>query len=108
VVLDMTTDRTFLCYAEGLGDRWEAVCLDLDIAVQGCSFNDVQTRLTEAVGDYFAYVETLPPTERQTFYCRRVPFLVRCCFIWRFLAGAWNARHDAGSGRGEFTIACPA
>ena len=33
--------RTYLCYAFGQDGEWEALCRDLDIAVQGGSFEQV-------------------------------------------------------------------
>ena len=37
-------DRMVRCYAKGHTGDWEAICLDLDIAVQGESFEDVFSR----------------------------------------------------------------
>ena len=31
------------CIAAGHGDKWEAICLDLDLAVQGHSFEEGQS-----------------------------------------------------------------
>ena len=41
--------RKLLCYAFGHGDRWEAICVDLDISTQGKSFRDVCDGLNDMV-----------------------------------------------------------
>ena len=44
--------RSLRCYAEGRDGDWEAICLDLDIAVQGSSFEEVFRSLQEAISLY--------------------------------------------------------
>ena len=36
-----TMMKRLLCFAEGKEGDWEGICVDLDIAVQGASFNEV-------------------------------------------------------------------
>jgi hypothetical protein len=84
------------CYIDGTGDRWEAICLELDIAVQGVSRADARDRLREAVGAYLAYVATLPAGERRRFLSRRAPLSLRLRLriglFWRLVRGAWEMR----------------
>lgn len=40
------------CFAEKIGDQWQAFCLDFDLAVQGNSFRDVRKRLDAMIRDY--------------------------------------------------------
>ena len=42
----------FRCYAERHGDQWLAYCIDLTLAVQGDSFQDVRQRLDEQIVSY--------------------------------------------------------
>ena len=56
--------RNLLCYASGHGHDWEAICLDLDIAVQGQSFDEVFNDLNEAIALYLESVRELPEAER--------------------------------------------
>ncbi len=39
--------KVLRCYAEGRNGEWEAICLDLDIAVQEKSFEDAFHALTD-------------------------------------------------------------
>lgn len=71
-------------YAEERDGRWEAICLDYDLAVQGESLPEAIDLLEKAVADYHRYVESLPETERESFLRRRAPL-----WHWlRFYAGA--------------------
>ena len=46
------------CYAERHQGRWEAFCVDFDIAVQASSFEEVYHQLNVAVTDYIENVST--------------------------------------------------
>ena len=41
-----------ICYAVGQGDDWQAVCVDLDIAVNGQSFKEACEALVAAIDNY--------------------------------------------------------
>lgn len=95
--------RILHCSAEGGKGEWEAICLDLDIAVQGASFEEVYRSLRTAISLYLETVETLPTSDRADLLDRPAPFSVR----WRFLAQA--ARYALGTGpdgtyRHQFTL----
>ena len=64
----MRRERVLSCYALGRQNSWEAICLDLDIAVQGDSFGDVSRKLREAISAYVEYVLKLPEAD-QTACC---------------------------------------
>jgi predicted RNase H-like HicB family nuclease len=49
---EATTERRFLCFAHGRDSAWEAICLDLDLAVQGSSFDEVKELLSESISTY--------------------------------------------------------
>lgn len=96
---------TLRCYAEGRDDRWEALCLDLDIAVQGSSFEDVDKALREAVCDYVEYVSTLPEEDQKRLLNRKAPLRDRLRFLWYALLATIN--HDGGdTSRHEFMTPC--
>jgi hypothetical protein len=65
--------RTLHCYASGRDGDWEAICLDLDIAVQGSSFDDVRRSLHEAVSLYLESVATLPEDQQGHLLHRTAP-----------------------------------
>ena len=52
------------CYAEGRDGDWEAICLDLDIAVQGSSRNDVVAKIEDAIELYIESLSDLPESDR--------------------------------------------
>jgi len=69
--------RELLCVARGSGDRWEALCLDLDLAVQGRSFDEVRGLLDEAVNTYVEDASAEAEPARSRLLARRVPLHVR-------------------------------
>ncbi len=93
------------CYAEEREGAWEALCVDLDIAVQGDSFQAVYHDLTTAVAQYVEYVRTLPANERRQLLRRKAPFGLRVRFALAALALAFGRD---GGGRAEFTLPTPA
>jgi predicted RNase H-like HicB family nuclease len=79
--------RSLRCYAEGRDGDWEAICLDLDIAVQGNSFEKVFHSLQDAISLYLESVTDLPPEERRNLLHRPAPFPVRFKFLAHALRG---------------------
>lgn len=74
-------DITLHCMAEGRGADWFAVCVDLDIAVQGRSFAEVREGLEQAVAMYLDRVRELPATEQRRLLRRRSPWHLRARFL---------------------------
>ena len=70
-------DRKLRCYAYGSGASWEAICIDLNVAVCGNSQPEVRTSLGMAVDLYLETVATLPAAERDGFLSRRAPWHTR-------------------------------
>ncbi|MGH6895906.1 MAG: type II toxin-antitoxin system HicB family antitoxin [Geminicoccales bacterium] len=97
------TSRTLHCCAEGRDDDWEAICLDLDIAVQGGSFEDVFASLREAVSLYLETVADLPPQEQRWLLQRPAPFSVRLKFLTHAARGLF-ADGDGDRQRHQFTM----
>jgi predicted RNase H-like HicB family nuclease len=79
--------RTLHCYAEGRDGDWEAICLDLDIAVQGCSFEEVFDSLRGAISLYLETVDGMPPDERPALRHRPAPLLIRLRFLAQSVRG---------------------
>jgi len=40
------------CYAENKDDQWQAFCLDLNLAAQGDSLDEVETKLRNMISEY--------------------------------------------------------
>ena len=101
--------RLLHCYAEGRNDDWEAICLDLDISVQGRSFAEVYGSLNEAIAVYLASVHDLPSEERARLLDRPVPLRVRLGIFMRLIRALVMTAHDPREPqRAEFTLATAA
>lgn len=98
--------RALYCYASGHEGAWEAICLDLDIAVQGRSFEEVSSLLQEAIALYLETVRELPEDERTAFLKRSVPFRTRLGFA---IEAFWSTLRARGNGdlKHQFTMAMP-
>jgi predicted RNase H-like HicB family nuclease len=96
-------NRTLHCYAEGRNGDWEAICLDLDIAVQGRSFEEVFSSLQEAISLYLESVADLPPEERRDLLHRPASFSVRFKFLTHVLRGLLPDS-DGDRQRHQFTM----
>lgn len=70
-------DRKLRCYAYGSGASWEAICIDLNVAVCGNSQREVRASLGMAVDLYLETVATLPAAEQDGFLSRRAPWHTR-------------------------------
>ena len=60
-----------LCYAYQRHQTWEAICVDLDVAVFGSSREEVMRSLGDAVDLHLEAIADLPVEERQTMLTRR-------------------------------------
>ena len=96
------------CYVEGSGRQWEALCLDLDIAVQGESFEAVVASLRESIGLYLEHVMSLPESEQRRFWRRRAPLSMRLRFLWNVIRASVRDDGRDGKQRAEILIPCPA
>ena len=65
------------CYAYRRGQRWHAICTDLDIAVDGESLQSAAASLETSIDLYLEHVAELPSEERGRFLTRRAPWRVR-------------------------------
>ena len=95
--------RTLHCYAVGHGEEWEAICLDLDISVQGRSFKEVFDSLEQAVALYLDTVAELPESERARLLNRSVPLPIRLQFAWHALRLALS-KEGAAEHRHQYTM----
>ena len=100
--------KQLLCYAEGRGDQWEAICVDLDLAVQGHSFLEVQDSLNEAIAGYFEAVAEEDDAVRQQLLNRRAPLLIRMRYAWRWLLASVLHRGPDDRSLAGYQTACPA
>ena len=99
-------DRMLLCHAKGHIGEWEAICLDLDIAVQGESFEDVFGSLNKSITLYLDTVEELPEADKARLLHRRAPLSIRLRFFFYALWSLFGNK-TSNESRAQFTVACP-
>lgn len=95
--------RTLHCRAWGADGRWEAICLDFDLAVQGSSWEEVRSSLDQAIQLHLEASDALPAADRLRMLRRRSPFR-----LWvAFWIGWWVANRKA-SYHHQYTMPLPA
>ncbi len=77
--------RELICIAKDRNGLWEAICLDLDIAVSGNSFEEVKDVLNQAIASYFEDAQREDEPTRSQLLRRRVPFWSRLRWTWQFI-----------------------
>jgi hypothetical protein len=95
-----------LCVARGGGEKWEALCLDLDLAVQGRSFDEVRGLLEEAVNTYVEDARAEAEPARSQLLARRVPLHIRLVWAWRFFKAALYGRPPGGDSATWLPVNC--
>jgi hypothetical protein len=96
------------CVARGRDAVWEAFCLDLDLAVQGTSFDDVKGQLERAVSGYVEAALAEAEPARSQLLNRRAPLFVRMTWGWRFFLAAVLRRSRGQDATVGFPVSCPA
>lgn len=100
--------RVLFGYAHGRPGAWEAICVDLDIAVQGSSFEEVRDLLNEAVASFAEDARRERPRDAERLLRRRAPLWVQLKFVGLFLAHIASRRPANRELRAGFDIPCPA
>lgn len=98
--------KSVWCYAHGQPGSWEAICVDLDIAVQGSSFDEVKGLLDNAVRTYVQDAVAESPEVSKQLLNRRAPLWVRLKFAWAYLVHI--TRRNDGEMQAGFDVPCPA
>src|SRR3979490_3332714 len=98
--------RELLCVARGDGEWWEAICLDLDLAVQGRSFDEVRALLEEAVNTYVEDANAEAEPARSQLLARRVPLHVRLLWAWPFFKASLYGRPPGGDSATLLPVVC--
>jgi hypothetical protein len=99
---------SFSCVVRGHTDHWEAFCLDLDLAVQGRSYDYVHDQLRKAIEGYIEAALLEDEQTRDRLLNRRAPLRVRLYWAFRLFWATISGRslnHDSITG---FAVACPA
>ncbi len=64
------------CYAQRQGNRWHAICVDLDVAADGATLEEAKAALVACVELYLEGVEGLAADDRHRAMTRRAPWYV--------------------------------
>ena len=88
------------CYAYGSGDSWQAVCTDLDIAVEGVSFEEARESLESCIQIYLERISELPEAEREQLLGRKSPWYLRARLAWK----SWLSGIRSGPAYQEFVV----
>lgn len=100
--------RFVVCVAHGQTGSWQAICLDLDIAVQGRTFEEVQQLLNVAVASYVEDAQVEAEPARSALLSRRAPLFLRLKWAWRIARRAIFDRNHDGDSSVEFQVPCRA
>lgn len=99
--------KSLQCYAHGRDGAWEAICVDLDLAVAGNTFEEVQDSLEIAISEYLELVAQEAPEQQEKLLNRRAPWFVRMGLAAKMLAfmifGGRSREAQA-----SFPMPCPA
>lgn len=88
--------RNFYCVVHGRGNEWEGLCLDLDLAVHGRSFDEVKQLMSEAVCTYVEDALKEAEPSRSRLLSRRAPLRVRIYWAMRIALAALRGRGQDG------------
>ncbi len=104
----MHQTRYLYCVAREHGGEWEALCLDLDIAVQGRSLDEVQASLNRAIATYHEDARKEAEPARSALLSRTSPLSARLAWLWPFMVRVLFARNQSGDSSIGFQVACRA
>ena len=90
------------CMAKGRDGEWWAICVDLDIAVDGRSFQEARESLNAAIEQYLESVSELPEQDQTRLLNRRAPLYLRAQFV--LLSWLTKLRGDKDGRHRQFTF----
>lgn len=103
------TNFTLFCIAEGCNENgWQAICLNLDIAVEGRTLADTQARLDAAVASYIEEAMKLPEADRRRLLSRQVPFSLKLEYAFKLFWHSLRSKRRDGGMQASFEIPCHA
>lgn len=100
--------RKLLCFAEGHGSSYEAICVDLDIAVEARSLKEAIGLLNDAIETYIADAMKEDEATARKLLSRRAPWHVRLGYKLRFVGHLLTRRRANDTEEASFDVACPA
>lgn len=102
-------NKSLWCFAHGSdAGGWEAICVDLDIAVEGRTFEEVRRGLEGAVRSYVEDALNEAPADRDRLLNRSAPLHVRLGCWLRLAIHAMTRRRSDDDLRAGFDLPCHA
>ena len=104
----MADSLTLSCVVRGRTDHWEGFCLDLDLAVQGRSYDQVRDGLLKAIDGYIEAALLEDEHTRDQLLNRRAPLRVRLYWALQLFWATISGRSRKSDSITGFAVACPA
>lgn len=89
------------CYARLYGDRWHAICTDLDVAADGASLEEARASLATCLELYLESAEELSAEDRHRWLTRKAPWHIRAQMA---LMGILHRLHGGGAVPWNFVL----
>ncbi len=99
-------ERQLRCYATCDEQGWEAICVDLNVAVQGRSLTEVRGMLSRAIALYIEEAKKEDPKTRERLLCRRAPLGIRTRYELGRAANFVLSRFGRKDSQARFDIPC--
>jgi len=79
----MKNEKILRCFAVGNNNIYQAFCIDLGLAVQGESFDEVKDKLDAQIHDYvYDAIEGEDKEYRDQLLSRKSPISIRVKYYW--------------------------
>ncbi len=101
------TDLRLLCFARGRPGAWEAICVNLDIAVQAATQKEAFLLMETSILKYLDSLKDESPEDRARLLARRTPFFTRAKLVLGFLWHTLRTPKDPDY-RASFEMPCHA
>jgi hypothetical protein len=100
--------RNLQCIAHGHDGAWEAICLDLDIAVSGRSYDEVKMLLNQSIHSYIEDARNEDAATKRALLTRRAPWHVRIHHAFRYAIATLSGRRYSEEEHAGFHVPCHA
>tara|TARA_R110000787_G_scaffold204722_2_gene315216 strand:+ start:1005 stop:1373 length:369 start_codon:yes stop_codon:yes gene_type:complete len=107
---EIDMQKTLRCFARGYDDRFEAICIDLDISVEARTLDEARRCLEAAIRSYVEAAVKEAPDVAVALLSRRSPMHVRAQWILSFafhMLFASPSRNEKSMHAG-YDLPCPA
>lgn len=104
----MGVKRDLLFYVYGAGSDWNAICVDLDIAVEAASQHEAMNKIEEVVHTYIHDAMQEAPEVRRKLLNRSSPLSLRFSLWAQYQLFLWRRSRPHDRTYSAVALACPA